>query len=52
MKLVAIFLSAGMFAFSAWMYLETGDWVAMIFALGSLAYGGYFVSGLKCQRSD
>jgi hypothetical protein len=52
MKLVALFLSAGMFAFSVWMYLETGDWVALVFALGSLAYGAYFASGIKGRRGD
>ena len=46
MKLLALFLSAGMFAFSAWMFLETGDWVALVFAGGSLAYGLFFASGM------
>ena len=44
MKLLALFLSAGMFAFSAWMFVETGDWVALVFAAGSLAYGFFFAS--------
>jgi hypothetical protein len=52
MKLVALFLSAAMFAFSSWIYLETGDWVALVFALGSLAYGGYFATGVKGCRRD
>ncbi len=47
MKLLALFLSAGMFVFSAWMFLETGDWVALVFAMGSLAYGLFFASGLS-----
>ena len=46
MKLLALFLSAGMFAVSAWMFVETGDWVALVFATGSLAYGLFFASGL------
>jgi hypothetical protein len=33
-----------MFAFSAWMYQATGDWVAAVFAIGSLAYGLFFLS--------
>ncbi|WP_156507542.1 hypothetical protein [Halioglobus sp. HI00S01] len=31
-----------MFLFSAWMYQRTGDWVALVFASGSLAYGVFF----------
>lgn len=46
MKLLALFLSAGMFAFSGWMFFETGDWVALVFAAGSLAYGLFFASGI------
>ncbi len=33
-----------MFAFSAWMFQRTGDWVAALFAAGSLAYGLFFFS--------
>ena len=38
-RLIGLVLTAIMFAFSAWMYLQTGDWVAAVFALGSLGYG-------------
>jgi LEA14-like dessication related protein len=31
-----------MFLFSAWMYQRTGDWVAAVFAIGSLAYAVFF----------
>jgi len=31
-----------MFAFSAWMFQQTGDWVAAVFVVGSLAYGLFF----------
>lgn len=31
-----------MFAFSVWMFQQTGDWVAAVFAAGSLAYGMFF----------
>lgn len=34
--------TAAMFAFSSWMYLQTGDWVAALFAIGSLAYAAFF----------
>ena len=43
-KFVALLLSAAMFAFSSWMYLGTGDWVAAVFAIGSLGYGVFFIA--------
>jgi hypothetical protein len=33
-----------MFIFSAFMYISSGDWVAAVFAAGSLAYGVFFFS--------
>ena len=41
-RLVALVIAAAMFLFSAWMYSRTGDWVAAVFALGSVAYGVFF----------
>ncbi|MDG1829327.1 MAG: hypothetical protein P8H66_08890 [Luminiphilus sp.] len=38
-------ISAVMFAFSGWMYSQTGDWVALVFMVGSGAYGLLFASG-------
>ena len=43
-KTVGLVATAAMFAFSAWMYQQTGDWVAAVFAVGSLAYGLFFYS--------
>ncbi len=43
-RLIGLVLTALMFAFSTWMYLQTGDWVAAIFALGSLGYGIFFLT--------
>jgi len=43
-------LTAAMFAFSSWMYLRTGDWVAAVFAVGSLAYGIFFLSSASTGR--
>jgi hypothetical protein len=31
-----------MFLFSSWMYIRSGDWVAAVFALGSVAYALFF----------
>ena len=41
-RVVALVLAIAMFAFSLWIYSLTGDWVAIVFALGSAAYGIYF----------
>ncbi len=45
LKLIAVALSAGMFAFSTWIYTQTGDWVALVFMLVSAGYGVLFASG-------
>ena len=46
-----------MFALSGYMYSQTGDWVALVFMIGSGAYGLLFASGrvaagLDRNRSD
>ena len=43
-KTIGLVATAAMFAFSTWMYLQTGDWGAAVFAVGSLAYGLFFFS--------
>jgi hypothetical protein len=43
-RIIALVIAAAMFAFSTWMYMRTGDWVALVFALGSVAYGVFFFS--------
>ena len=45
LKIVVIGLCVGMFVFSAWVYVETHDWVAVIFMVVSLTYGALFNSG-------
>ena len=49
-RLLGLALTASMFAFSAFMYSRNGDWVAAVFAVGSLAYGLFFL--LVSQRED
>jgi len=44
-KWVGMGLSAAMFAFSAWIYTQTGDWVALLFMALSAGYGVLFASG-------
>ncbi|MEP4148101.1 MAG: hypothetical protein ABJL54_12830 [Halioglobus sp.] len=41
-KTLGLVATAVMFAFSTWMFQQTGDWVAAVFAVGSLAYGVFF----------
>jgi hypothetical protein len=41
-RIIALLLAIAMFVFSVWMYSRTGDWVAILFALGSVAYGFFF----------
>ncbi len=41
-KLIGLIVAAAMFVFSCWMYLQTGDWVAAVFALGSVGYALFF----------
>ena len=43
-RIVGLVVTGAMFLFSAWMYQRTGDWVAAVFAAGSLAYGVFFYS--------
>ncbi|MFV0276355.1 MAG: hypothetical protein ACK5HY_04115 [Parahaliea sp.] len=39
---LGLLAALAMLAFSGWMYWRTGDWVALVFAVGSLAYGLFF----------
>jgi len=41
-RLIALVVAIAMFCFSLWTYSRTGDWVAMVFVLGSAAYGVFF----------
>lgn len=41
-RLLALAAAVAMFCFSLWTYSRTGDWVAIVFALGSAAYAIYF----------
>jgi hypothetical protein len=41
-----------MFAFSAWIFSQTGDWVALVFMGMSAGYGLLFGSGLVERWSN
>ena len=42
LRIIALVIALAMFVFSTWMYTRTGDWVAAVFAVGSVAYGFFF----------
>lgn len=50
-RLLGLLLTGAMFLFSAYMYQRTGDWVAAVFAVGSLAYGVFFYNQRKIDKS-
>jgi len=36
-----------MLLFSGYMYMRTGDWVALVFIVGSLGYGVFFFNAIR-----
>ncbi|MCP5131868.1 MAG: hypothetical protein H6985_20060 [Pseudomonadales bacterium] len=48
-RILALLVAIAMFVFSLWMYSRTGDWVAIVFAIGSAAYGTYFFNSVRKQ---
>jgi hypothetical protein len=46
-KAIALMLALAMFIFSSYMYVKTGDWVAAVFAVGSIAYALFFLRSGK-----
>ena len=42
-RTIGLVLTCAMFAFSTNMFIQTGDWVAAVFAVGSLGYGLFFL---------
>jgi hypothetical protein len=50
-RMIGLVLTAAMFAFSVWMFSQTGDWVAAVFAVGSLGYALFFLSGVTGRSS-
>lgn len=43
-RAIGIVVTLAMLVFSGWVYLQTGDWVALVFAVASLGYGIFFFS--------
>lgn len=46
-RILALLAALGMFIFSVFIYLKTGDWVAGVFLLGSLGYFVFFLLHYK-----
>lgn len=49
-RLAGLVVAIAMFCFSAWMYSRSGDWVAAVFAAGSVAYGFFFLDAHRKGR--
>ena len=50
-RMLALVAAIAMLVFSLYMYSNTGDWVAMVFALGSIAYIALFASMARKKDS-
>ena len=50
-RLLGLILSLAFFVFSAIMFFNTWDWVAAVFALGSLGYSVYFALSYERKNS-
>lgn len=46
-RIFGLVAALAMLLFSGWMYLQTGDWVAVIFILGSVGYLALFSTQSK-----
>ena len=46
-RLIGLLVAVGMLLFSGYMFQSTGDWVALVFVLGSIGYLGVFLSNMK-----
>jgi hypothetical protein len=51
-RVFGLIVAAAMAAFSAYIFLETGDWVAAVFFLGSVGYTVVFASTQMLRQSD
>ncbi|MEH6636800.1 MAG: hypothetical protein V7700_14835 [Halioglobus sp.] len=50
-RLLGLALALVMLVFSGYMFLQTGDWVAAVFVLGSLGYALFFLSTARSNSS-
>lgn len=50
-RVIGLIVTGAMFLFSVWIYQRTGDWVAAVFAVGSLAYGVFFYGQARGGQS-
>jgi hypothetical protein len=50
-KIFGLVITFAMLVFSTYIFSRTGDWVAAVFMVGSMAYGVVFLSGLRSKGS-
>jgi hypothetical protein len=50
-RLLGVILSLAFFVFSVVMFFKTWDWVAAVFALGSLGYSVFFINSYQRKKS-
>ena len=50
-RLLGVILSLAFFVFSVVMFFTTWDWVAAVFALGSLVYSLFFILSYQRNKS-
>ena len=48
-RVIGLLVALLMMVFSAYMFIKTGDWVAAVFALGSLGYAVFFLSPVRSR---
>jgi hypothetical protein len=46
-RTLGLLAAVAMFVFSVYIFINTGDWVAAVFALGSLSYFVFFLAYYK-----
>ncbi|MDH4039531.1 MAG: hypothetical protein OEV88_02645 [Gammaproteobacteria bacterium] len=49
-RFLALAAATAMFCFSLWSWSRSGDWVAIVFALGSAAYGIFFFTSSPDEK--
>lgn len=49
-RLLGVILSLAFFVFSVVMFFKTWDWVAAVFALGSLGYSVFFINSYQRKK--
>ncbi|WP_197911779.1 hypothetical protein [Kineobactrum salinum] len=51
-RMTGLVVTTLMLVFSGWIFLQTGDWVAILFAAVSLGYGIFFLAVTPRRRDS